>query len=558
MRAPPVFFMLNCYDSFMKLYHRVLVLIVALEAASFISFLSPQASVWAFGVVAICAIVLTVRKLEYGVMLLFGELVIGSFGRELELSIGGFDISIRMVLWLVVLLVWAIQKKGVRNLFEFKKIPDTFFQSKLFKPYLVLVLVLGWGIVWGMIRGNGLGAVFSDTNNYLYFALIFPVYDVLRSQDALRRLGIVIALATGYLATKSIILFYIFSHELFRLQDSLYTWSRASHLAEITNVDPAAILSRVFMQSQIWLVFGFFVLLGVLYMSLRVERTREAKQSYHRNEDNHSKGLPKQVDKIATSFMGYHSLLAMTIGLLILSLTAIIASFSRSFWLAMVITFVVLVIVLFAVMRERLKTVGRFIALTAGTGVLAVGLVLVAMQFPIPAGNADADVIKNRAGKFTGEAAVSSRYAQIKPLLESIKIHPVLGSGFGTSVTYESQDPRVLKNNPDGQYTTTAFELGWLEMWLKIGLLGVGAYLYLFWRIFKLGLRQITCHPDRAYSRVEGSSRYLILGALAGLAAVALTHGVSPYLNHPLGIGIVMLVTVLVDYGKSPNSNSHI
>lgn len=226
----------------------------------------------------------------------------------------------------------------------------------------------------------------------------------------------------------------------------------------------------------------------------------------------------------------------MTIGLLILSLAAIIASFSRSFWLSLAITFIVLVAVLLAVMREKLKTVGRFIAIATGTGVLALGLVVVAMQFPIPPSNADADLIKNRAGKFTGEAAVSSRYAQIRPLLESIKNHPVLGAGFGTSVTYQSQDPRVLKNNPDGNYTTTAFELGWLEMWLKIGLLGVGAYLYLLWRILKSGWRIASREKN-----------YFILGALAGLVAVVLTHGVSPYLNHPLGISIVMLVTGLVD-----------
>ncbi|MBI1961593.1 MAG: hypothetical protein HYS45_02735, partial [Parcubacteria group bacterium] len=208
------------------------------------------------------------------------------------------------------------------------------------------------------------------------------------------------------------------------------------------------------------------------------------------------------------------------------------------------ITFIVLVAVLLAVMREKLKTVGRFIAIATGTGVLALGLVVVAMQFPIPQSTASPDLIKNRAGKFTGEAAVSSRYAQIRPLLESIKTHPVLGSGFGTSVTYESLDPRVLKDHPDGTYTTTAFELGWLEMWLKIGLLGVGAYLYLLWRILKQGLRQITGRASTTGFLAEARND-ILLGALAGLVAVALTHGVSPYLNHPLGIGIVMLVSVL-------------
>ena len=500
----------------MTLFYRAIAAVTALEAASFLSFWYPQTSAWLFGLASVAAIVLAIRRLEYGVMFIFGELVIGSFGRELEVAIFGFDVSIRMALWLVVMLVWLTKNfpflyqgggKGV--------VRGTFYHSRLFKPYLALAVILGWGIAWGIIRGNPAGLIFSDVNNYLYFALIFPVYDVLRSSDALRRAGTVIATAMSWLGVKTIALFYIFSHELFSLQDVLYDWSRQSHLAEITNIDPTVILSRIFMQSQIWLVFGVFVSLGVLFMSLR--GAQATKQSYWRD-----------------------------IGLLILSLAAIIASFSRSFWLAMAITFVMLVIAL-AAMREKLKTVGRFIAIAAGTGALAVGLAVIAMRFPIPPSSADPSLIASRAGKFTGESAVSSRYAQIRPLLESIKLHPVLGSGFGTSVTYQSLDPRVLKNHPDGKYATTAFELGWLDMWLEIGLLGVAAYAYLLWRILKLGLRQINRHPDRAYSRAEGSNACLMLGALAGLVAVALTHGVSPYLNHPLGIGIMMLVTRLVD-----------
>jgi len=42
-------------------------------------------------------------------------------------------------------------------------------------------------------------------------------------------------------------------------------------------------------------------------------------------------------------------------------------------------------------------------------------------------------------------------------------------------------------------------------------------------------------------------NRYIFFGVLVGLLAVVITHGVSPYLNHPLGIGVVMLVSVMVD-----------
>ena len=218
---------------------------------------------------------------------------------------------------------------------------------------------------------------------------------------------------------------------------------------------------------------------------------------------------------------------------------------------------------------------------------MGVGLTLGVAAFPVPAGAPSGSAIfKERVEKFK-EAAVSSRMAQIRPLFLAIAKHPAIGSGFGQAVAYQSQDPRIVKSHPDGWYTATAFELGWLEMWLKIGLLGVGAYLYLLWRILKAGWQRIKAtriyelHPNDpnnilvtpSLSRglVDGhrdpstplrsarddgsnsyhSDRYLILAALAGLIAIVITHGVSPYLNHPLGIGVVMLVTVMVDKNDS-------
>lgn len=173
--------------------------------------------------------------------------------------------------------------------------------------------------------------------------------------------------------------------------------------------------------------------------------------------------------------------------------------------------------------------------------VLAVGLTIGVANFPIPKGEMSASLLSSRAAKFSGEAAISSRYAQIKPLLSAIKKHPIIGSGFGASATYASQDPRVLKNNPDGLYTTTAFELGWLEIWLKLGLLGAGIYLYILFKIFRLGCQKMQNMP------ADAIGSYYIFGALAGLLAVIITHGFSPYLNHPLGIGIVMIMTAVVD-----------
>ncbi|MDO8599317.1 MAG: hypothetical protein Q7S02_04365, partial [bacterium] len=76
------------------------------------------------------------------------------------------------------------------------------------------------------------------------------------------------------------------------------------------------------------------------------------------------------------------------------------------------------------------------------------------------------------------------------------------------------------------KYTTTAFEWGYLDDLLERGLLGLLAEL---WFLAALMYRSIREGGDRA-----------ALGL--GLLAVALVHVTSPYLNHPLGIGILLLV----------------
>ena len=517
-----------------KLVKYTLSLIILSEILSFVTYLNPSFSCWIFGLVSIAIIIITVYKLEYGVFIAIVELIIGSLGKMFILEMNGFDLSIRMVIWVVLLSVWMAQALKRREV--------SFLRSKLFYSFLGLVIVLAWSTLWGLIRDNGLGVVFADVNNYFYFALVFPIYGILRSRIAIERIHYILVVAVSWLSIKTIALFYIFSHEFFNLQDSLYSWLRMTRLAEITNVDPNILLSRIFMQSQIWILFFSFIYLTV---SLKIIIPFIYKSSVYKNteEDKEEKEDPIDYkDELITKRTTIIRIIKVLFFIAI-PMSAIIISFSRSFWLAWIIVFIFGIIIYFIrrFRKKRLKKFFVFAGLTSLIIIASIGLTLSVASFPIPKGAASADLLRNRAAKFTGEAAVSSRYSQIRPLLESIKNHPIIGSGFGTSVTYESQDPRVLENNPNGEYTTTAFELGWLEIWLKLGLIGVVAYLYLLYKICKIGYKSITHMPQGKIKK------YALAGILAGLFTVALTHTVSPYLNHPLGIGIVILCISLVE-----------
>jgi len=106
--------------------------------------------------------------------------------------------------------------------------------------------------------------------------------------------------------------------------------------------------------------------------------------------------------------------------------------------------------------------------------------------------------------------------------LRSISTHPIIGQGFGTEVKFFSTDPRI-----NGWRQTTAFELGYLDLWLDLGLVGLG--LVGWWLIVLV---------KKLWSTKWS---WWWIPSIAGLLVINLT---TPYLNHPLGLGWLMLATL--------------
>lgn len=128
------------------------------------------------------------------------------------------------------------------------------------------------------------------------------------------------------------------------------------------------------------------------------------------------------------------------------------------------------------------------------------------------------------------EPAAASRWALLPVIWESIKKQPILGYGFGATLTYETADPKLIREFGTSQFTTYAFEWGYLEQWFKMGVFGLAAILAV---LLALGRKIWLC------------KRPLGAGLLAGLAAVGVAHIFSPYLNHPLGLGFLMIAYIL-------------
>jgi GT2 family glycosyltransferase/O-antigen ligase len=474
------------------------------EIFSLIGFVYPVFMPFGFFIAVIGIAVLSFFKLEYGVMAVVAELIIGSKGYLLSLSVGTSSINIRYALFSIVCSAWFFHKKNGKR--------QGFLPRYIAIPFIILGLVVFGGMIHGYINGYSRSAIFHDVNAWPFFLILIPFFAGLVNREAITRLFSVAGAALTVHIFKVLALFYIMGHSGFGAGfiEMAYKWARATGIAEIT---PFGFnIFRIFFQSQIYVVVALCVLLayaGVFFMRRSGERIK-----------NIMKDFFKICRKEIFLFIGVSAV--------------ILVSFSRSFWLGACSA----ALAWFAVMlfqKYRLKVIVLVSVLVVAGSILSGVFLFAFSRFPIPltkGGGFDFNSILQRTGNVSEEAAAASRWNSLPVLLDAIKKRPFFGYGFGKELTYISQDPRILESNPTGVYTTYAFEWGYLDILVKIGVLGVLAYLFLLTRILAQGWRIIRSSP-------------LAFGVWLGLIAVMVTHGFSPYLNHPLGIGYVALVGVL-------------
>ena len=571
----------------MRNYKKILPYIILAELVSLVGFLIPEINALAFFAIIAFTLVAAMISLELGLLILFTELFIGSKGQLFFFEANGVLISVRIALWLIIMSVWAgkflnLYFKKEINLSKIKKILKINF---LFSYFLIFLFFIVWGVINGFINNNSFNNIFFDANAWLYFLLIFPVFTLSLIEPKYNHKKFKINLSAIFLASiiwlslKTLILLYFFSHNIIGVVEPLYRWVRTSGVGEITNMDSG--FSRIFFQSHI------FVLIGIFFV---ITRAIKSKICHREEERQRRRGDPvfyRFVSRLLLRLPADRNDIAI-VGLLCLLFATTIISFSRSNWLGLIVGLLVFFILIFYNLRAschceaegrgnpvkyahitrllrrfappsysedrrndkvnceaRESTLGYNKILQTTliiflSAIFSLILIVGIIKFPIPTPGAgfSASFISERAMQISGEAGVSSRWALLPELLGEIKKAPLLGAGFGATVSYKSSDPRVLEQNPDGIYTTYAFEWGWLDIWLKLGLLGLSAYLALIIMIFVLALDKIKKQDMAAW------------GLILGLIVISVVSFFSPYLNHPLGIGYVILVGFLVSEDK--------
>lgn len=494
---------------------KIILAIFVIEVFSLISYKLSILSGIFFVLIAIAALMFTLYKLEYGLLIALAELMIGSQGYLFYLDLPGFRVSIRLAIFLIIFFVWFIKFiiiphfSGRASLL--KQGISLIKKDRLVQTFVVFLGFLALGIINGLVHNNGLKKVFFDVNGYLYFGLFFVFLEVFKSKAQVTNFLKVFLGALTYVSLKIFLTLYLFSHSIPYVADYFYHWIRDTRVGEITYA--GANFFRIFFQSQIWGLIGIFVVICLILFYIQQQKKPDSAGNVL------ERALHGRIYKVKWLFL-----------LLVFIETSILISFSRSFWLGGVVGMIVLWVYLIFIAKLNLKKLALSLGLILGSAVLSLVLLFSIANFPLPKPSAEfsAQLLGGRLLSFYGEAGASSRWNQLPVLLSKIKESPLIGTGFGTQVTYQSEDPRIKNDdNPEGWYSTYTFEWGYLDTIIEVGILGLLVYLILIGQIL--------------YSGWKKRTNMIMAGFLIGIIVLLATHMFSPYLNHPLGISYLML-----------------
>ncbi len=457
----------------------VFALILAVELFSLFGYYFPQFNQAAFFIILSLVVVASLEDLSFGVFVLLAELFLGSKGYLFHFDLAGDQVSWRIALWAVVMTVWAL--KAVRRYLIDKRDLVTTEQKEFLRPYLLLLIFVVIAAINGWLHGHEIKYWFFDLNGWIYFTLIFPLYEILvaEGKDNWRGLKSLFYAAMYFLCLKTIVVFLILKYGQSDFALDLYRWVRTTGVGEVTVTDTN--FYRTFFQSQIFIVVALILDFFFYIRALTEKKIALARLSlYHFN--------------------------------FIIFSTVIIISLSRSFWLGLGVAFLAAFVLL--LVRAKQKIFWQAIWFVFVSSLAAIGLVsLLAWTAP--------QNFLVRASMDKNEPAAASRWALLAKINTEIKQDPIIGQGYGATISYVSRDPRI-----NGLYTTYAFEWGWLDVWLKLGIFGLLAYLYIFGLNIYTGLK---------------SKDYLLNGVAIALLALGIINIFSPYVNHPLGIGLLLL-----------------
>ena len=198
---------------------------------------------------------LSLKRLDWGMGIVFAELFGNSHGHLLSVDMGGFSFSLRMAVFLAVMGAWLC-------LFLAKRVRPSLRDVRLF-PFFLLAIAVVQGCLIGFMH-QATGKVFNDANAYFYLAYLLPIASI-EWDNAKRRLLLqILAASAAWVGLVTLGLLYIFSHFPEWVLGPVYTFIRDTRTGELTKQETGN-LFRVFLQSQFSVVVSFFVLVAFIW-----------------------------------------------------------------------------------------------------------------------------------------------------------------------------------------------------------------------------------------------------------------------------------------------------
>ena len=263
-----------------KCFLLYIVLFFAMYVLSFLGYYAPLLRELTFLFIILITSIIAWHKTWWGVLIILAELLVGSQGHLFDVQLTYMTLSIRMGLFLTLLTVIFI-----KTLVSLKNNTHLWLQRlnasipQYWYVFLLFVSIV-WGIIWGIYQKNNPLSLYQDANGYFYF-LLLPVFAKAFypfTQIKKRGLLTLTTSAVVFQGIVSLILLFSYGHLaiFWRLLMPLYTWFRDIRLIEVGIFNDN--MYRIFMQSHIWTLIIFFILLAVTLHARHEERIEKSKK----------------------------------------------------------------------------------------------------------------------------------------------------------------------------------------------------------------------------------------------------------------------------------------
>lgn len=500
---------------------RTFVMIAVFQGLSFLGYLAPAWNHGIFLVLGLFALGLAVFRFEALVSLVFLELVVSPKGYLFSWAIAGHVISLRHMLFIFLLVGWCLTVARTRRV--------SFFKSPLIWSTLAFAAIIVFGVVMGW-QQQPHRLVYADANAYVTLLLIPITYGVLNNRKRLAhtmRLMLQGVVAQGIVALVIAAIFSGVFYSASLVRATAVDETQLAKLRSLASTPEHAELTQT-------------VALAPDKLHFRPEENQQNKPLLYRwlRDTGHAEVtyLGGRVFRVfsASSWFAVPLLLfliagaareddrrRLRAGLVWIGVVGLIvvASYSRSFWLASTVGLVVLLL-------STPWKISRRIMLGLAGFLVVLSLLSVALP---PLRHVAAQRLSSTLHP-TNDIATLDRVNLLHAIESRLAEHPWRGSGFGSHVTY----PILVPGTSLIQYVQVyLFEWTYLDLTVKLGLVGVSVIL-LF--LGHLGLLFAT-----AVKRF-GTQDPLPSAALAAWAAFLAVNVTTPYINHPLGYATLALL----------------